>query len=174
MRLKNKLAVITAAASGMGRAGVELFAREGATVAAVDINAAALKTVASDANAKGGKVIPIVSDLSTVDGVRQSVADAATALGGIDVMWAHAGTPGPATVEGLDPAEYEKAMAHQRHLGSVRRRGGRAAYAPARRRLARLHRLGVGHGRLDVQPGLFGRQIRRGRFDQVVGAALCG
>ena len=53
MRLKGKLAVITAAASGMGRAGVELFAREGATIAA------------GDANAKGGKVIPIVSDLST-------------------------------------------------------------------------------------------------------------
>ena len=84
MRLKNKLAVITAAASGMGRAGVELFAREGATVAAVDINAAALKAVASDANAKGGKVIPIVSDLSTIDGVRQSVGEAAAALGSID------------------------------------------------------------------------------------------
>src|SRR6478752_589915 len=86
MRLKDKLAVITAAASGMGRAGVELFAREGATVAAVDINAAALKTVASDANAKGGKVIPIVSDLSPADGVRQSVADAATVLGAAEVV----------------------------------------------------------------------------------------
>ena len=110
MRLKDKLAVITAAASGMGRAGVELFAREGATVAAVDINPTALKAVVSDVNAKGGKVIPIVSDLSTVDGVRKSV-DEAAALGGIDVMWAHAGTPGPAAVEGLDAAEYEKAMA---------------------------------------------------------------
>src|ERR1700746_3074691 len=111
MRLKDKLAVITAAASGMGRAGVELFAREGAPVAAVDINATALKAVVGDANAKGGKVIPIVSDLSTVEGVRKSVDEAAAALGGIDVMWAHAGTPGPAAVEGLDPAEYEKAMA---------------------------------------------------------------
>ena len=111
MRLKNKLAVITAVASGMGRAGVELFAREGTAVAAVDIDAAVLKTVASEANAKGSKVIPIVSDLSTVDGVRQSVADAALSPGGIDVMWAHAGTPGPAAVEGLDPAEYDKAMA---------------------------------------------------------------
>ena len=111
MRLKDKLAVITAAASGMGRAGVELFAREGATVAAVDINPTALKAVVSDVNAKGGKVIPIVSDLSTVDGVRKSVDEAAAALGGIDVMWAHAGTPGPAAVEGLDAAEYEKAMA---------------------------------------------------------------
>ena len=94
MRLKDKLAVITAAASGMGRAGVELFAREGAIVAAVDINPTALKAVVSDVNAKGGKVIPIVSDLSTVDGVRKCVDEAAAALGGIDVMWAHAGTPG--------------------------------------------------------------------------------
>jgi NAD(P)-dependent dehydrogenase (short-subunit alcohol dehydrogenase family) len=62
MRLKGKLAVITAAASGMGRAGVELFAREGATVAAVDINATALKVVVGEANAKGGKVVPVVSD----------------------------------------------------------------------------------------------------------------
>src|SRR5262245_20428358 len=107
MRLKDKLAVITAAASGMGRAGVELLERAGATV----VNATALKAVVGDANAKGGKVIPIVSDLSSVDGVRKSVDEAAAALGGIDVMWAHAGTPGPAAVEGLDPAEYEKAMA---------------------------------------------------------------
>jgi NAD(P)-dependent dehydrogenase (short-subunit alcohol dehydrogenase family) len=134
MRLKDKLAVITAAASGMGRAGVELFAREGATVAAIDINAQALKTVADDANAKGGgKVVPIVSDLSTIDGVRRSIAEAASALGGIDVMWAHAGTPGPAAVEGLDPAEYEKAMALNvtsavfgaaEVVGHMRQRGG--------------------------------------------------
>jgi NAD(P)-dependent dehydrogenase (short-subunit alcohol dehydrogenase family) len=111
MRLQGKLAIITAAASGMGRAGVELFTREGATVAAVDINADALKQLVGAAKAKGAKVVPIVSDLSTIDGVRASVGEAAAALGGVDVMWAHAGTPGPASVEGLDPAEYEKAMA---------------------------------------------------------------
>jgi NAD(P)-dependent dehydrogenase (short-subunit alcohol dehydrogenase family) len=111
MRLRGKLAVITAAASGMGRAGVELFTREGATVAAVDINADALKKLAGEMTAKGAKVVPIASDLSTIEGVRASVSEAAAALGGVDVMWAHAGTPGPASVEGLDPAEYEKAMA---------------------------------------------------------------
>jgi len=42
MRLRGKSVVITAAASGMGRAGVELFLREGARVAAVDINRAGL------------------------------------------------------------------------------------------------------------------------------------
>jgi NAD(P)-dependent dehydrogenase (short-subunit alcohol dehydrogenase family) len=172
MRLKNKLAVITAAASGMGRAGVELFAREGATVAAVDINAAALKSVAAEANAKGGKVIPIVSDLSTVDGVRKSVAEAASALGGIDVMWAHAGTPGPAAVEGLDPAEYEKAMALNvtsavfgaaEVVAHMRQRGGGSLVFTA----------SVSGMVGSMFSGLFGRQVRGGRPDQVAGAALC-
>jgi NAD(P)-dependent dehydrogenase (short-subunit alcohol dehydrogenase family) len=171
MRLKDKLAVITAAASGMGRAGVELFAREGATVAAVDINPTALKAVVSDVNAKGGKVIPIVSDLSTVDGVRKCVDEAAAALGGIDVMWAHAGTPGPAAVEGLDAAEYEKAMALN-VTSAVFAAGEVVQHAAPRRRLARFHRLGVRLGRLDVQPGLFSRQVRGGRLDQVAGATL--
>jgi NAD(P)-dependent dehydrogenase (short-subunit alcohol dehydrogenase family) len=111
MRLQGKLTVITAAASGMGRAGVELFAREGASVAAVDINADALNAIVKNTSGKGGKVVPIVSDSSTADGARASVNAAAAALGGIDVMWAHAGTPGPAAVEGLDLVEYEKAMA---------------------------------------------------------------
>jgi NAD(P)-dependent dehydrogenase (short-subunit alcohol dehydrogenase family) len=111
MRLQGKLAVITAAASGMGRAGVELFVREGANVAAVDINADALSAIVKETSGKGCKVVPIVSDLSTTEGARASVNAAAAALGGIDVMWAHAGTPGPAAVEGLDLAEYEQAMA---------------------------------------------------------------
>jgi NAD(P)-dependent dehydrogenase (short-subunit alcohol dehydrogenase family) len=109
MRLQGKLTVITAAASGMGRAGVELFAREGASVAAVDINADALNAIVKNTSGKGGKVVPIVSDLSTTDGARASVNAAAAALGGIDVMWAHAGTPGPAAVEGLDLVEYGSA-----------------------------------------------------------------
>ena len=172
MRLKDKLAVITAAASGMGRAGVELFAREGAIVAAVDINAVALKALAGDVSAKGGKVIPIVSDLSTAEGARASVDAAAAALGGIDVMWAHAGTPGPAAVEGLDLAEYEKAMALNVTsavfaAGEVVRIYGVVAAAHF------FHGFGIRLGGLDVQPGLFGRQVCRGRFDEIARTAVC-
>lgn len=107
MRLKGKRAVITAAASGMGKAAVELFTREGATVAAVDINETALHELAGSI---GDAVIPIVADLSTVEGARSSVATAAERLGGIDVLWAHAGIPGPASVENLDLGEYELAI----------------------------------------------------------------
>ncbi|QCI69231.1 SDR family oxidoreductase [Phreatobacter stygius] len=111
MRLAGKLAVVTAAASGMGRAGVELFLREGAKVAAVDIDAQALDRLASEMKAKGSPIETVQADLSQPEGARQSINDAAARLGGIDVLWAHAGIPGPAGVENLDFAQYEKAMA---------------------------------------------------------------
>ena len=56
MRLENKLAVITAAASGMGRAAVERFASEGARVAAIDIDEANLASLKSDLAAKGHEI----------------------------------------------------------------------------------------------------------------------
>ena len=102
MRLEGKLAAITAAASGMGRAGVERFVREGARVAAIDISAAALDGLVADFGAD--KVIPIVADLVDPDGAKDSIDQAAAALGGLDILWAHAGMPGPASVEDLDLA----------------------------------------------------------------------
>ena len=110
MRLANKLAIITAAASGMGRAGVEFFLREGAKVAAVDVNAEALTQLKADMNAKGYELITIQADLSKTEQMKNSINDAATALGGVDILWAHAGTPGPAGVENLDLPAYEFAM----------------------------------------------------------------
>lgn len=109
MRLKGKLAIVTAAASGMGRAGVERFVREGARVAAIDISADALEQLVSDSGK--ANVIPIVADLSTPEGAKASIDEAVKALGGADILWAHAGMPGPASVENLDLAAYEKAMA---------------------------------------------------------------
>ena len=108
MRLEGKLAIVTAAASGMGRAGVERFVREGARVAAVDISDDAL----ADLVAELGKdtVLPVVADLSTADGAKESIEEAVEALGGADILWAHAGMPGPASVEELDMAEYQKTI----------------------------------------------------------------
>ncbi|MDO8411496.1 MAG: SDR family NAD(P)-dependent oxidoreductase [Phenylobacterium sp.] len=109
MRLQGKLAVVTAAASGMGRAGVERFVREGAKVAAIDLDARALEALVAEIGPD--KVCPIVADLSTPQGARDSIDQAALILGGIDILWAHAGMPGPASVENLDMAAYDKAIA---------------------------------------------------------------
>jgi len=133
MRLANKLVVVTAAASGMGRAGVDLFLREGARVAAVDIDADALAGLRADMAAKGHAIETIQADLSRPEAMRGSINDAAVRLGGIDVLWAHAGTPGPGGVENLDLAAYENALALNvtsatlaagEVIGHMRRRGG--------------------------------------------------
>lgn len=108
MRLEGKLAIVTAAASGMGRAGVERFVREGARVAAIDIDPQALESLVGEFGAD--RVRPIVADLLTPEGARGSIDAAVAALGGADILWAHAGMPGPASVENLDLAAYEKAI----------------------------------------------------------------
>jgi NAD(P)-dependent dehydrogenase (short-subunit alcohol dehydrogenase family) len=109
MRLEGKLAIVTAAASGMGRAGVERFVREGARVAAVDISADALKRLVGEFGSD--RVVPIVADLSTTEDALNSIDLASDALGGVDILWAHAGMPGPASVENLDLDAYDKAIA---------------------------------------------------------------
>ena len=108
MRLKDKLAIVTAAGSGMGRAGVERFVREGARVAAIDVNAEALEAVVAAFGAD--KIVPIVADLLTPEGATGSIDQAVAALGGADILWAHAGMPGPASVEDLDLVAYRQAM----------------------------------------------------------------
>lgn len=108
MRLSGKLAIVTAAASGMGKAGVERFVREGARVAAIDVNARGLEELVAALGRD--RVIPIAADLSVAQAARDSIDQAIAALGGADILWAHAGIPGPASVENLDLAEYEQAM----------------------------------------------------------------
>jgi len=110
MRLEGKLAVITAGASGMGKAASLLFAREGAKVAIVDINEAAAASVADEIKRAGGTAHAVRADLSNAQECRGSVAKAAELLGGIDVFWAHAGIPGTDVVEDIDLGDYEFAM----------------------------------------------------------------
>lgn len=110
MRLKNKRAIVTAGGSGMGRAGCLLFAREGASVVVVDISEAGARETAEAVRAAGGKAQVLVADLMQAEECHRIVHEGAKLLGGLDLLWNHAGTPGPAEVEGLDIAEYAKAM----------------------------------------------------------------
>lgn len=110
MRLKNKLAIITAAASGMGRAGCEVFAREGATVFAIDIDQKRLDEVVAGVEKSGGKAYGMVADLLDPEVCRRAVGEAAERMGGIDIVWNHAGIPGLRDIENLDLVEYARAM----------------------------------------------------------------
>jgi len=110
MRLANKIGIVTAAASGMGRAGALRFAAEGAAVAVVDRDAAGADAVAGEITAAGGRALAIAGDLREDDFARAIVARTARHWGGLDFVWNHVGHPGPASIEGLDLADFDLAM----------------------------------------------------------------
>jgi NAD(P)-dependent dehydrogenase (short-subunit alcohol dehydrogenase family) len=64
MRLAEKIGIVTAAGSGMGKAGALRFAREGAQVAVVDVDAAGVERVVSEIAAAGGTAHGITADLT--------------------------------------------------------------------------------------------------------------
>ena len=106
MRLEGKNGLVTAAGSGMGRAGAIRFAKEGASVGVVDIDEDSVNAVVSEIEAKGGKAVGIVADLTKDDDSRRIVRETANALGGLDFMWDHVGHPGPASIEGIEMKDF--------------------------------------------------------------------
>src|SRR5580693_6197367 len=110
MRLQDKIGIVTAAASGMGRAGVLRFAREGASVAVVDLDRAGVEAVVGQITQAGGKAIGIVGDLSDDAFARDIVRQTANAFGGLDFVWNHVGHPGPAAIEGIDMGDFDIAI----------------------------------------------------------------
>lgn len=110
MRLEGKIGLVTAAASGMGRAGAIRFAHEGAAVGVVDIDGDGVAAVVQKIEAAGGKAKGIVADLTRDEDSRRIVSETASAFGGLDFVWNHVGHPGPAAVEGVDMADFELAI----------------------------------------------------------------
>ena len=110
MRMLNKIGIVTAAGSGMGRAGALRFAREGAAVGVVDIDAQAVEAVVAEIKKAGGKAHGIVADLLKDEDSRRIVKETAKTFGGLDFVWNHVGHPGPAALEGLDLKEWDNAV----------------------------------------------------------------
>src|ERR1700761_6938563 len=110
MRLQNKIGIVTAAGSGMGRAGALRFAQEGAAVAVVDLNADAAGAGVKSITDAGCRAIALAGDLRQDEFARTIVRETTRAFGALDFVWNHVGHPGPAAIEGVDWKEYELAM----------------------------------------------------------------
>src|SRR5262249_56394120 len=108
--LSGKIGIVTAAASGMGRAGAVRFAREGAQVAVVDVDAAGVAGVVGEIAGAGGTAHGIVADLTKDDDSRRIVWETVSRFKGLDFVWNHVGHPGPAAVEGIDLAAFDLAV----------------------------------------------------------------
>ena len=96
-RLQGKVAIVTGAASGIGRASALLFAAEGAKVVAVDREPSAVEAVAETARAAGGEAIAFTADAGSEPAVQAYVAFALETYGGLDVVYANAGISGGLT-----------------------------------------------------------------------------
>lgn len=90
-RLAGKRAFITGGGGALGRASALVFAREGASVAVVDIVADAAEETARQVAEQGGTALPIVADVSDEEQVERAVAEAVEALGGLDTLFSNAG-----------------------------------------------------------------------------------
>jgi NAD(P)-dependent dehydrogenase (short-subunit alcohol dehydrogenase family) len=85
-RLEGRCALVTGAASGIGRATAHRLAGEGAHVVAVDVNAELLSELSTEAEERTGSITTLVGDVGSEDGVRTMVAEAVDRLGRLDVV----------------------------------------------------------------------------------------
>ena len=106
MRLENKVALITGAGSGIGRATAELFGREGANVVVSDVNEADVLETADMVKAAGSQVAVVTGDVANSADAERMVIGTVDAFGRIDVLVNSAGVTGRnALPEGASPEE---------------------------------------------------------------------
>lgn len=103
--LHDKVAIITGAGSGVGRAAALLFAEHGAKVVAADIDRSAVEAVAGEVAAAGGEALAVTCDVTDIESVNAMVKTAVDTFGRLDVMYNNAGVttrPGQSFLDSSD------------------------------------------------------------------------
>ena len=111
MQLQGKSALVTGAASGIGKEIALIFAREGAKVAIADLNKGAADATAAEISKAGGKAIGVAMDVANEEAVNAGVAAAAAAFGGVDILVSNAGIQIVHPLEEFPYAEWKKMIA---------------------------------------------------------------
>jgi meso-butanediol dehydrogenase/(S,S)-butanediol dehydrogenase/diacetyl reductase len=110
-RVDGKAAIVTGAASGLGRAAAERLAEEGACVCVSDVDAAAGKAVVDGIKQAGGKAIFVKADVSKERDAERLVNATVKTFGRIDVLVNNAGIRASGSVHQTSLADWEKIMA---------------------------------------------------------------
>jgi 3-hydroxybutyrate dehydrogenase len=111
MQLRDKVAYVTGAASGIGKAIALRYAREGARIAIADLNLDAAEAVAAEIRHAGGQAIGVAVDVTDEVQVDVSVAATVQAFGTVDVLVSNAGIQIVHPVEDFTYAEWKKLLA---------------------------------------------------------------
>ncbi len=109
--LDGKVALITGAASGLGKAIAELYAKNGASVAIADINQQAADAAAKEINAAGGKAIGVAMDVSDEAAVNAGTDKVVEAFGALDILISNAGVQIINPIEQFAFADWKKMLA---------------------------------------------------------------
>ncbi|NSX05495.1 glucose 1-dehydrogenase [Cupriavidus gilardii] len=110
--LAGKIALVTGAGSGIGRANSVLMAARGAAIIVNDVNAGAADETVALIRQAGGTALPCVADVSDAEAVRRAFADAQQTLGAVDILVNNAGIPsGMPAFEEIDEAAIERMFA---------------------------------------------------------------
>jgi len=109
--LNGKAAVVTGAASGIGKEIARTLAAQGAAVAIADLNLAGAQAVAEEIRAQGGKAIGIAMDVTDEDAVNRGVDEAAAQLGSVDILVSNAGIQIVNPIESYSFSDWKKMQA---------------------------------------------------------------
>ncbi len=111
MLLTEKVALVTGAGSGIGKAAAKRFAAEGAAVGVLSHSADEVDAVAEEIRQTGGKAIALVADVAEPNQIQQAIEQLAMTFGGLDVVFANAGINGVyAPLEELSPDEWDRTL----------------------------------------------------------------
>lgn len=111
MSLKDKVALVTGAASGIGEQCARKLAADGATVVIADLNLANAERVAEDIVRSDGKAIAVAMDVTSEEAVEAGVAQTLSRLGGLDVLVSNAGIQIVNRIEDYAFADWKKMLA---------------------------------------------------------------
>ena len=111
MQLAGKVAFITGASSGIGKATALLFAQEGAKVIVLSTTPEEIDETVAQIQEVGGEALAVVADISKPKDMQRAVKKAVDAFGGLDIVFANAGINGVwAPIEELEPDDWDKTI----------------------------------------------------------------
>jgi 3-hydroxybutyrate dehydrogenase len=111
MKLKDQVAIVTGAASGIGKAIAEKYAAEGAKIVIADLNLDAANATAAEIKAAGGQAMAVAMNVTSEDQVNAGVAATVKACGRIDVLVSNAGIQIVNPIEEFTYADWKKLLA---------------------------------------------------------------